>query len=171
MQTTKFKPGDIFLTRNPMWLGHAINTVQWFWSKDGQSHYSHAGIIINSAGSTYEALWRVKKSHILTYAGKQDPVPVLIARHETMSPENFIQAFNKIRQQHDNDFYPFYRLVFHIFPPLAKLSIGRVVCSELVAKFLTYADIMDWFNGCNPDDLHDIIRIDQKFHIIYEGRL
>jgi len=162
------KPGDIFLTENPMALGRAINAVQRFWSKDHHSVYSHAGIIIDEAGSTYESLWRVRSQNLYeAYKGNN----ILIARHEHMLPGAFNYAFKYIKQDHDRDFYPFYRLTFHLFPPLAKICTRSVVCSELVAKFLHYLDMFPFYNGCTPDDLHDHIVWGKGWKKIYKGQV
>ena len=168
MNSLALRPGDIFLSKNPMALGKAINAVQRFWAKDSHSIYSHAGIIIDEAGTTYESLWRVKSQNLFE-AYKDDQV--LIARHENMLPGAFHYAFEHIRQEHDNDFYPFYRLTFHLFPPIAKLCTNSVVCSELVAKFLHYLDMFPYYNGANPDNLHDHIKWAKGWQIIYEGKV
>lgn len=160
-------PGDIFLTVNPMALGRAINAVQSFYSKDGKSTYSHAGIIINPYGATYEALWKVESKNIWKhYSGKE----VLIARHRFMNPATASRGIAYIANEHNEDFYPFYRLLFHMLPPLAKISTDKVVCSELVAKFLWRVELMNWYNGCTPDDLHDMICvIGSPWEIVYHG--
>ena len=168
MQYPQVQQGDIFLTANPMWLGRAINSAQRFWSKDSHSIYSHAGIMITGTGRTYEALWTVKSQNLFTaYKGKQ----ALIARHIDMSPARFLYSLKYIRNCHDKDWYPFYRLFFHLLPPLAKMATGSVVCSELVALFLEKSGIMNWHNGCNPDDLHDRIKNHRGWVTIFEGRL
>lgn len=165
----ELKPGDIFCTRNPMWLGRAINGVQRFWSSDGESKYSHAGIILNSDGLTLEALWTIREQNLFSaYAGCQ----VLIGRHVNMNPEAFREgmiAVNKYRGR----WYPFHRLVFHLFPPAAKyISTGRyVVCSELAAKFLVAAKCMRQWRGKNPDHLADMIRKWRTWDVVSEGAL
>ena len=61
---TTLRAGDIFLTRNPMLLGRAINLIQKFTSKDNKSRYSHAGVLLTSNGTTFEALWTNKKQNL-----------------------------------------------------------------------------------------------------------
>ena len=162
------KPGDIFLTANPMSLGRAINAVQTFWAMDRKSTYGHAGIITSVPGTTFEALWTVKRQNIWKDYRNQK---LLIARHKDMTHEDFMDGFEWIREQHEGDWYPVYRLVFHLFPPLAKLATGHVVCSELVAKFLWSIKKFPYFNGVTPDKLHDHIRWGTKegrWEIVYE---
>jgi len=167
-QTIKINPGDIFLTKNPMWLGKAINAMQRVWSKDSRSMYSHAGILINDTGRTYESLWTVKSQPLFkAYAGKE----ILIARHQDMIPGLFMKSFAHIKKCHDGSFYPFYRLIFHLIPPLAKLSLGNVVCSELVALFLQQAGIMDYHNGATPDNIHDMVKKHRGWEIVFEGKI
>jgi hypothetical protein len=137
-----------------MALQKAINGIQKFWSKDHKSKYGHAGIIIHPCGYTFEALWRVASQDLWEAYGSSK---LLIARHDCMTRKTFWKGFNYIREQHAGDWYPFYRLIFHAFPPLAKLSMGKVVCSELAAKFLWHLEMFPYYNGCNPDDLNDHI--------------
>lgn len=162
----KVQPGDIFCTKNPMWLGRAINAVQKIWADDAESTYSHSGIIINKFGTTIESLWRVKSQALFeAYKGQK----VLIGRCELMTPVAFAGGREKIKT-HDNDIYPFYRLFFHLIPPLARhINLGRVVCSELTAKFLVGAGIFNNYKGVNPDTIADTIRNYKTWKIIYEG--
>lgn len=151
-----------------MALGRAIRKVQNLWAKDNKSTYSHAGIIINPDGTTYESLWHVKSQNLFeAYKGAK----VLIARHDSMDMARFLKGYKLVRDEHDGDFYPFYRLIFHLVPPLAKLSIGRVVCSELVAKFLYSLKLFPYYNGCNPDNLHDHIKWARGWSIVFEGKI
>lgn len=164
----KLQPGDVFLTSNPMALSRAINWAQRIWNKDSKSKYSHAGILTDANGATFEAIWTVKSQNLFdAYEGDQ----VLIARHESMAHERFLEGFNPLYKEQNGKIYPFYRLIFHIIPPLAKLSIGKLVCSELVAKFLKNVGLMDYYNGCNPDNLHDVVRWHKGWKIIFEGIL
>jgi len=161
-------PGDIFLVFNPTWLGKAINAVQRFWAYDSKSEYSHAGIIIDHQGSTFESSWKVEsKDFHKTYTGKQ----VLIARHHSMNDVLFEKAFNKSIAQYEGKRYPIHRLIMHIFPPLAKLSVGPAVCSELVALFLYDSYIMPYWKGVNPDTLSDMVRHWRGWRIMFEGKL
>jgi hypothetical protein len=156
--------GDIFLTRNPMWLGRAICAAEAFWAKDGKAVYSHAGIIVDPAGTTFEAQWTVCKRNVWTeFEGDR----LLIARHKQMIPALFEEAFAKIAH-YEGGWYPIHRLPMHLFPPLARLSVGFAVCSELTAEFLFYAGLMEYWKGVNPDDLHDLVRHWQDWSVVIE---
>lgn len=164
----KLQPGDTFLTPNSKWLQPIIIPVQKFWSKDNKAKYGHAGIITDTAGDTYEALWRVKSRNIWKeYAGKS----VLIARHDDMTHNTANIALGRLKKEHDKDFYPIYRFCFFMFPPLAKIKSEKLVCSELCAKFLWLCGLIDYYHGCSPDDLHDIFKAHRKWKIIFEGKL
>ena len=168
MQVPTLKRGDIFLTSNPMALSKAIRFFTKLRSKDNKCVFSHAGIIIKPNGTTYESLWHVKSQNLFeAYAGEN----VLIARHECMTNAAFNKAFYYLDKKHRNDFYPFYRLIFHMSPTLAKINTGSVVCSELVAKFLYYLELMAYYNGCTPDDLHDFVCWAYGWTILYNGKL
>ena len=157
----QLKPGDIFCTRNPMWLGRAINAVQWFWSQDGESKYSHAGIILDETGLTFESLWTIRRSHLDAYRG----VEVLIGRDIGMTESRFFQCWLRV-MDHEGQWYPGWRLLLHLLPPVSKLSVtGRPVCSELTWKFVDGKNFM----GVNPDTIADRIRQWHRFDVIYEG--
>jgi hypothetical protein len=163
------KAGDVFAGRNPMALGRAINAIQWFWSSDGESKYSHAGIIIDDFGTTLEALWTVKSRNIFeAYKNEQ----VIIARPLC---DNFLKekAIERIKYEHFGQWYPFWRLPMHMFPPIAKIeAFGKLVCSELTAKYLWYTTC--WgkqYKGVNPDTLADRWRDGDNFEVIFEGIL
>lgn len=162
------KPGDIFLSRNPMALGRAINAVQLFWSTDNQSKYSHAGIVLGESGETLEALHTVKHQNLYRdYAGQE----ILIGRWNYMTRERFDEGM-KFIQDRIGKVYPYHRLLFFLLPPIAKyVSIGPLVCSELTAKFLVGADVLAYYKGRNPDDLADIVNHRKQWEKIFEGQL
>lgn len=161
------RPGDQFLSQSKGFLGRAINRFQRFWSQDGVSRYTHAGIIVDEAGAVFEAVGKgVSEGDLYHYAGSL----VMIVRHNNMNPGVFQDAFGKI-QAHRGAAYPVHRLLFHLFPPLSRFGFGMVVCSELAAKFLYSADILEYWQGVNPDELADIFRHWKGFEIIFEGTL
>ena len=53
----KLRQGDIFCTVNPMMLGRIICAIERFNDVDNQATYSHAGVILDHHGTTFEALW------------------------------------------------------------------------------------------------------------------
>lgn len=162
----KLQPGDIFCTVNPMWLGKSINAVQKFFDPDNEAKYSHAGIITDSDGGTFEALWTTKNSTLSQYKGKQ----IIIGRNESMIDAIFPIAYAEVLQ-HKGQWYPFHRLAFFLIPPLAKYVhvLNRPVCSELAAQFLCYAGILKNWAGKDPDYIADMMTRWRGWTIIYEG--
>lgn len=164
----KLRSGDIFLSKNPMALGMIINTIQTFWSVDGKSEYSHAGVLVDSMGTTIESLWTV--SHQNIHEAYIDNI-VLIARNKTFSRQD-IRNGHKLISKHKGQIYPFYRLLLMAIPPLGKyVNFGRCVCSELTCKFLMGAGVDIEWQGKNPDNIHDIIKYNKDYEIIYEGKI
>jgi len=164
----ELRPGDIFVARNPMMLGRIINAIQKFWAKDNQSKYSHSGIILSKDGETFEALWTNKRQNLFSaYAGKN----ILIGRHIDMNQTAFIKGWSGVKH-HEGKLYAGHRLLFFLFPPLAKyLNFGLGVCSELTAKFLFKAGLWTNWKGLNPDDIADRIHHWRGFKVIFEGVL
>jgi hypothetical protein len=162
------KPGDIFCSRNPMALGRAINAVQKIQSEDDESQYSHAGIIVNEYGDTFESLWTIRFAHLSAYEGQK----VLIGRLKDVSPEAINAALAHVLR-HNGKIYPAWRLVFHLFPLMAKyVSSGEFpVCSELAMEFVKIAGIghIGRWQGKNPDHVADFIRHDRCCEVVFEG--
>jgi hypothetical protein len=139
-----------------MALGRAITTIEAFWDVDGKAEYSHAGIILGPNGTTFEALWTNKRQGLTSaYAGKQ----VLIGRHEGMDNIRFADGWCQVAHL-EGRWYAGHRLLLHIIPPLARMIAtgGFAVCSELVAKFLCGAQLLDHWAGVNPDYVAGMIR-------------
>ena len=169
MKDLKLQPGDIFCSTNPMALGRAINAVQWFWSKDKESRYSHSGIILDYNGKTLEALWRFSSQNLYTaYAGDN----IIVGRHTHMTPEYFATGYAKIEPD-IGAIYPFWKLPLFLLPPLTQFLnfTGKYVCSVRVMQFLFYCSLVNRFTGYNPDDVADMIRTKKGWEIVFEGKL
>ncbi|MBN1828724.1 MAG: hypothetical protein JW884_06240 [Deltaproteobacteria bacterium] len=173
-------PGDGFCTRNPMLLGRIINWVQRFQSKDNQSEYGHAGIIIGCADPSrdvwrdgipidqavsFEALWTNRRQNFHeAYKGRK----VLVGRHELMTEERFLKGWEGIRH-HEGTWYAGHRMIFFLVPPFGKyLSAGLAVCSEMFMKFFFKAGIYGFWKNWNPDDVADMIHRWRDWEIVHE---
>lgn len=167
----EIRRGDIFCTRNPMMLGRAINAMQKFWSTDGQSTYSHAGIFTTNFGDTFESLWTIKHSHIANYIGQQVLIGRLSEKYNTKKNPAIIDTIRK----HKGQLYPFWRLPMHMFPPLAKYLhfTDHPVCSELTMKYVRLCGVshVGQWAGKNPDHVADFIHNDKECDVIFEGLL
>ena len=162
--------GDVFCSTNPMSLGKAINTIQWIWSKDGESTYSHAGIFRDNNANTLESLWTVKSQNFFE-AYKDDKV--IIARYIGYCDAPIPTVIARIEKEHLGNIYPFWRIFLHIIPPLSKIGVfNRLVCSELCAKYLYYLGARhSQYNSTNPDTLADEWRRWKDMEVVYEGIL
>ena len=160
------RPGDVFCTANPWMLGKIILWTQRLWSSDNEALYSHAGIIDSPAGTTFEALWRVRHAHLSDYEDK----PIVIARPR--APQEKIEArLDMLKERFEGKRYPLHRLAMHILPPVAKLGTGNfVVCSELVAVYLWMLGLRHkQYLGTNPDTLADEWRQGYCCDVLFEG--
>jgi hypothetical protein len=163
-------PGDVFATANPQSLGKIIRFMEAFRSESKCAEYSHAGIILNSKGTTLEAVWRIEEQNLLTdYKGSK----VIIARWDGMTPFNFQKGFDSVKDELGMT-YPYYRLFLHFIGLASWIHLGKdTVCSELVEKFLINAGAIliagkNWY-GLNPQELVDEWRISKYFNVIFEG--
>lgn len=162
--------GDIFVTDRATWLSRIINSAQRFWSADGQAEYSHAGIILNPSGDTFESMRTIKIGHIDAYVGQK----MLIGRAIYPTEGAHGRGIVKVCLDHKGQIYPFWRLFLHLVPPLAKyVSSGKFpVCSELVTKKEIVSGVKPWGNrwaGRNPDHIADAIRRWDSYEVVYEG--
>lgn len=163
------RPGDIFCSENPWLIGRAINAVQAWNAPDCHAVYGHAGILLLPGGITYEALWRVKHQILHeAYAGRR----VLVGRHTAMHSQKVLAGWDAVREYY-GQLYPLHRLAFFMVPPLARrLNLTDwAVCSELTAKFLHGAGVMDYWSGVSPDDLADMIHNWKNWEVVFEGVL
>ena len=181
----RLQVGDQFATRNPMALGRAINAVQTVISRDGKSTYSHAGIILDREGTTFEALWTNKRQNLFeAYEGKR----VVIARCIMVSIPTWGGIVNELVREREGKWYPGYRLPFQLVPPVAKYTTFKgkfLVCSELVAlaSYMAYLRVgrkdsggycwprHKWYTGTTPDTLSDEWHRWKHWEIIFEGFL
>lgn len=165
------KQGDVFASANPQGLGKAICLAQQLQSPDGKAEYSHTGIIIDDSGTTFEALWTVKRQNLFdAYKGDK----ILVARWRGMTPEAFKAGFASVADQ-EGRIYPFHRLLFHALGLAGFVHIlGRKVCSEITDCFQYHAGVTtlrgENYYGVTPDELVDEWRISKYFDIVYEGK-
>ena len=164
----ELRPGDFFCVENPAFLGRAILLIERFWAKDNEARFSHAGIVIDTAGGTIEALWRIRPGRIDQYAGKN----IIVGRWKPMTPERFQKGLDSV-QDDIGRFYPFWRLPLFLIPGAAKwISIGKfTVCSELVCKFLLgagFREVGGW-KGQEPDDVADMIERWRSVELVFQG--
>jgi hypothetical protein len=163
------RQGDIFCVNSGLWISTAITKVTGVWSTDGEAKYSHAGIITDPFGGTFESLRHIEENSLFGYVGK----PVIIGRHDKMATDLYRKAFDPLKSEQNGRVYPLWRIALFLIPPLArKIGTGDfLVCSELVAKFLKNAGILTNFTGWTPDCLADMIRDWKHWKIVYEGIL
>jgi hypothetical protein len=169
MEYLPVNPGDFFLVDSSNLLGTIINSVQKFWAYDNNSIYSHAGLIIDRAGTTFELRLKAESRNFFKACKNRK---VLIARNDLMTEALFSKFFIKFEKERKDKFYPIGRLLLHLFPPSLKLfpnSIG--VCSEFVSFFYYKLNLLDYWMGFNPDWLADIAKNWKHWNIIYEGVL
>ena len=168
-------PGDEFATKNPMALGMGINFVQKAKSVDNDSVFTHTGIITDSKGTTLEALWTVKGQNLWeAYEGER----TLVVRNINMTPPVFEAGYEKIKK-HIGQWYPAHRLLLHLLHVAKWVHWGRVVCSELTAKFETgcaehfgpdkTSGFLRNYYGVNPDNLVDRWLISRYYTVIFDG--
>jgi hypothetical protein len=167
------QPGDIFATRALTFLGKSIRFIERLKAESITSEYNHAGIILDSSGKTFEALWHIENQNLFDeYKGCE----VIIARWKGMTPEAFKKGYIAVLPE-QGMMYPFYRIGLH-FLGLAKfIHFGLdTVCSELTEKFLVNAGFCEGFGGKNwwglsPEELADEWKQSKWFDIIFEGIL
>jgi hypothetical protein len=163
------KHGDLFATANPSaFLGRGINAIQKWNSRDNESVYSHAGVILFQDGDLIESLWQVQIGNLYErYVGTR----IIIARYVELNHRAWMRTYFMLLG-HRGGKYPWWRLPLHVIPPLAKyLSFtGMPVCSELVAKAEYYMGARHrWWTGTCPDTLVDEWTHWKGFEIIFEG--
>ncbi len=175
MKPVSVQLGDVFVTANNTTLGFWIRLAERVWAKDGNARYGHAGIILDSTGTTFEALPDgLKYSTLDDYFGTE----VLIVRPVRSLVGNPVVRFNravaikKVVDDHLGQRYPSWRILLHIIPPLARATSNgnHFVCSELTARYLhEFGAWPEVVAGINPDDLADALQRWKCFELVYKG--
>ena len=151
-------------------IGVGIRFFERIWSSDNKAIYNHSGLILDSKGTTLEALWKVKSQNLYdAYEGSQ----IIIARFTGDGFRTADDALKMIKDEYSNKWYPVWRIPLHMIPCFAKLNyFGLAVCSELAAKYawLRGARHEQW-PGTNPDTLADEWKHWKTYQIIFEGIL
>lgn len=167
----KLLPGDIVCTSNPMALGRLITAVERFWSSDDEAKYSHSLIILTRTGLTLEALWTVKSQRLFD-AYKGDKIAVY--RYLSMDKDKFRAGIDGVTG-HYGDWYPLHKLITNLIPPIGKYlsTKNRLICSELVGKFLRYAGVPGFkhYLGLTPDVISDRCSQYEGWITVFEGVL
>ena len=151
------REGDLFLVNSESCLAGAICLVEKIKSLDNSATYNHAGIILDSKGTTLEALWRIDHADLNAYKGRK----ILIVRHCGMNNDRFTKGIESVMKYHGK-LYPVFRLFLHLVGLAKYIHWTYPVCSELVGRFLYGAGLFKstgW--GWNPDNLADFF-IDNK---------
>lgn len=165
------KPGDVFASSLPGALGWLIRLGEKAQADDNEASYSHTGIILDSQGTTFEALWTVRRQNLFEAYRNGT---VLIARYKGMDLPAFNRGYKTVKTQ-EGKIYPAWRLFLHALN-IGKLHVvNRQVCSELTALFLIAAGAQTLGGrncyGITPDELVDEWRISKHFDVIYEGKI
>jgi len=168
----QLQQGDVFATKNPQSLGKAITFMEALRNESGSAEYSHAGIIMNEKGCTFEAVWHIEEQNLFeAYKGDK----VIIARWTGMNPDNFQKGWDAVKGELGMT-YPYSRLFLHLIGLARWIHLGKdTVCSELAEKFLINAGAImiagkNWW-GLTPQELVDEWRVSKYFNIIYEDVL
>jgi hypothetical protein len=165
----KLRQGDIILVSGKKWLSRAICWFQQLWSKDGEAKYDHAALV-TASGTLFEStspnigFYFIAPDH---YLGST----VKVFRCKEMTLTRYLDGCLNVYCL-DGKKYPLFRLLV-LFPlRLAKyIHWKRMVCSEVVAKFLTDAGLLDCYWGADVDYVHDFMRDDDRFEVLFEGKL
>ena len=170
MEIPVLKPGDFFAVEGSGFISWAINFFQRIWSRDNESKYTHVGLILDADGTTMEAILSGtldSQNFFDAYKGCE----VLIAQYDKLTPEAHEAALEALREEFGGEDYPFYRLLLHILPPLAKIHIlGRGVCSEVVNyyRWKIGSRHRHWA-GSNPDTCADEWIRWKDHTVVFEG--
>lgn len=174
MDKPRLQAGDVFCVSTAGPLSYLIRAIERFWAEDDKAEFGHAGIITGEQGATFEALVKAKHSNLDRYKGKHVLVarPVKAIDSGVLMRAQKIKAINRLIQDHEGQWYPFWRLTLHMIPPLAKyISYGGrfLVCSEIAAKYENFIGTRNGpYTGINPDDLADGWRSNKNYLIIHD---
>ena len=180
MKDLKLQTGDVFCTGNPQskFVGAGIKFFEILYSKDNKAEFGHSGIILNSKGTTFEALWKVKSQCIYKdYVGQNVIIarPILDLNGNTLVTRDKRSAILEITNKYKGKWYPAWRLGMFMFGPLLPKYIhflSKPVCSELTACYLAKIGARyKSFWGVMPDTLADEFERWSNYTVIFKGTI
>jgi hypothetical protein len=173
--------GDVFCTENPFFMGRAICAMERFWDLDKKAEFSHSFFTISDKTGR-EVLWTKRDRDFREhYRGSK----ILIGRHKDMTPlkaSKGIMALEKFMPEYYSKWhflkrhYPWWRIVLHIIPPLAKyISTGNyMVCSEYTKRFIDETGVnggygYNFWKGANPGTIENMIYNWKRWEVVFYG--
>ena len=178
----ELKSGDIFVSRShSRLLDFFITRAQKAIAFDSLSFFTHAGIIVNKEGKTFESGIKIEglSGFRIGYQNlyeNYEGVSVRVLRHREMTPDRFQYAFAPLSRTYNRKPYPIWRLPFFLVPSVArKLKLTSLgVCSEIAAKLLYNLNLIPQWRSVFPDMLSDwghSVWGKKGFTIIWEGTI
>ena len=169
----RLRTGDLFCVATKGIKARAIRLVTKWKSRDGRAVYNHAGMVAHPSGVTFEALGTIRLSHINDYQGNNILIvrPKVNLKRHPLQRAHKVNAFQKIYEAHNKQWYPWHRIPMMLLRPLARRHIPGfpLVCSELTAKYEVLLGTRDWaYAGITPDDLADIWHVSYCYDVLYE---
>ena len=164
-------PGDIFFTRNPSAMGKEIRFIEALKAESGKSEYNHAGIIIDSKGTTFEALWHIENQNFFEEYKGDD---VAVYRYVNMTPDAFQKGYAAVLPD-KGMLYPWWRLGLHLVGLSGFIHGQEGVCSEEAYKFAIGAGApmmagTHWY-GVNPQEMQTECAFSKYWTEVFKGNL
>jgi len=174
------RAGDIFTVAPPKgqsnFSSDAIVGITTKYEVDGVAQASHAGIIIDNNGTTFEAV-EPRYTHQNIWRAYGD-CRLLIGRHIDMTPEKALIGYNAVKHLEGMS-YPEWRLLLFLKAPwlARKIHFTREVCSENVFHAWAAAGMrrnlcgrmLDFWWGVYPAYTEDAIRDWDTIDVIYDS--
>lgn len=169
MERPILQPGDIFFSENSWMFNWIIKLYQKQSSQDGKAEFGHAGTIIKSSGTTFEALSKYKHQNIFeAYKGQK----VLIGRHVDMTPAKAKKGYDSVKWKLGKR-YPWWRIVALGIGVAKWMNITKLGdCSETMYEQLYNSGVSDQnWNGKTPDNGADMVRDFKGWSTVFKGYL
>ena len=161
----QLQKGDCFVVKTDGVVSGPIREIETLQDLDGQEAvYNHAGIVVDSNGTTFESLGKIDHYKIDDYRGEQ----ILVFRRVEMTDELFNKGWDGIKDL-DGKIYPAWRMILFMLRIAKWFTRDFPVCSELVFKFEFSSGLRKAWAGYTPDNIADEVHISKYYNIKYEG--
>jgi hypothetical protein len=164
------RQGDIILFAGQSFRARLVNFFQSFFAKSGVSIYNHAALVTSGDGDILHATrWRIKYTSLKRRYRRSQ---VLVVRWRHLTLERFRLGMAQVGPMLGRPF-AFWRQVLHAIRLGWLFSGEYVVCSELVAKFLSAAGARPGhWAGVNVNDLYEeFMDNPSHYQVVFRGRL
>lgn len=162
-----FQAGDVVFVRGTGRFDHILMSFMKALSSDNSCHFSHTCFMLSDVSIMETS---PTKTHVVDLWRQYRENEIKVLRYKNLTQAGMYDGYVAVKDQLGK-MYPYDRLFLHALKLAGKINGTRMVCSELVAHFLTAAGV--GLAGAWPDTdlLHDTLCGRDDFELVFFGKM